>query len=76
MDALIQEFFNVPIMVRVAPMILRGLTETLLLCVILVPIGSLAASERCFWRPARTGSRADLRWCSSISSAPSRRSSC
>jgi len=41
MDALIQEFFNVPIMVRVAPMILRGLTETLLLCVILVPIGSL-----------------------------------
>jgi len=39
MEALIQEFFNVSVMVRVAPMILRGLFETLLLCAILVPIG-------------------------------------
>jgi polar amino acid transport system permease protein len=41
MDALVQEFFNVPVMLRVAPMIVRGLLETLLLCVILVPIGLL-----------------------------------
>jgi polar amino acid transport system permease protein len=39
MDALIQEFFNVPIMLRVSPMIARGLVETLLLCVILIPLG-------------------------------------
>ena len=39
MDALMQEFFNVSVMARVAPMILRGLLETLLLCAILVPIG-------------------------------------
>ena len=31
MDALMQEFFNVSVMARVAPMILRGLLETLLL---------------------------------------------
>ena len=41
MDALIQEFFNVPVMVRVAPLILRGFGETLLLCVILAPIGAI-----------------------------------
>lgn len=41
MDALIQEFLNVPVMLRVAPLILRGLGETLLLCVILTPIGAI-----------------------------------
>jgi polar amino acid transport system permease protein len=39
MDALIQEFFNLSIMGRVAPLILRGLGETLLLCAFLVPLG-------------------------------------
>jgi polar amino acid transport system permease protein len=39
METLIREFFNVSIMVRVAPLILSGLVETLLLCLILIPIG-------------------------------------
>ena len=39
MQAIVQEFFNIPIMIKVAPMILRGLLETLLLCAILLPIG-------------------------------------
>ncbi len=39
MDAVMQEFFNLPVMLRVAPMILRGLGETLLLCLILAPLG-------------------------------------
>jgi polar amino acid transport system permease protein len=39
MDAIAQEFFNVEVMLRVAPMILRGLAETLLLSAILLPIG-------------------------------------
>lgn len=39
MDTIIHEFFNLSVMARVAPLILRGLGETLLLCVILVPIG-------------------------------------
>jgi polar amino acid transport system permease protein len=39
MDAIIHEFFNLSVMARVAPLMLRGLGETLLLCVILVPIG-------------------------------------
>jgi len=41
MDTLIREFFNVPVMWRVAPLILRGLGETLLLCAFLAPIGLL-----------------------------------
>jgi len=41
MDALAHEFFDVSIMVRVAPLILRGLIETLFLCALLVPIGLL-----------------------------------
>jgi polar amino acid transport system permease protein len=39
MENLVNEFFNVSIMVRVAPLILSGLVETLLLCLILIPIG-------------------------------------
>jgi len=41
MDALVHEFFDVSIMERVAPLILRGLLETLFLCALLVPIGLL-----------------------------------
>jgi polar amino acid transport system permease protein len=39
MDILTQEFFNLSVMWRVAPLIFQGLVETLLLCLILVPIG-------------------------------------
>jgi polar amino acid transport system permease protein len=39
MDVFAQEFFNLSIMWRVAPLILRGLLETFLLCAILLPIG-------------------------------------
>jgi polar amino acid transport system permease protein len=39
MDALAHEFFDLSVMWRVAPLILRGLLQTLLLCVILLPIG-------------------------------------
>jgi polar amino acid transport system permease protein len=39
MDILTQEFFNLSVMWRVAPLIFQGLVETLLLCVILLPIG-------------------------------------
>ncbi|MBM6596337.1 amino acid ABC transporter permease [Microvirga pudoricolor] len=39
MDVFLSEFFNVDIMVKVAPLIFKGFLQTLLLCVILVPIG-------------------------------------
>lgn len=42
MEAIHDEFFNIPIMVRVLPMILAGLKETLLLCAILIPIGLIS----------------------------------
>lgn len=41
MEILVHEFFNLSVMARVAPLILRGLIETLLLCAFLVPIGLL-----------------------------------
>ncbi|MET0745334.1 MAG: amino acid ABC transporter permease [Microvirga sp.] len=39
MDVVLSEFLNVEIMLKVAPLILAGLLQTLLLCAILVPLG-------------------------------------
>jgi polar amino acid transport system permease protein len=39
MQVLAHEFFNIEIMLRVWPMIFRGLIQTLLLCMLLIPIG-------------------------------------
>jgi len=39
MDALLQQFFNFDIMVQAAPLILRGLGMTLLVCLAVVPLG-------------------------------------
>ena len=39
MDQLIQQFFNIDIMVRAFPTILRGLGMTLLICAVVIPLG-------------------------------------
>src|SRR4051812_12648833 len=39
MDALIQQFFNFDIMSRALPLVLQGLWQTLLLCLIVIPLG-------------------------------------
>jgi polar amino acid transport system permease protein len=39
MDALIAQFFNLDIMTQAAPLILRGLAMTLLVCAAVVPLG-------------------------------------
>ena len=39
MDALIQQFFNLDIMARALPLVLAGLRQTLLLCLIVIPLG-------------------------------------
>lgn len=41
MDALIQQFFNVEIMLRALPLVLQGLKTTLLICLIVIPMGLL-----------------------------------
>jgi polar amino acid transport system permease protein len=41
-DALVQNFFNVAIMRAAAPLLLRGLGMTVLLCLVVVPVGALA----------------------------------
>jgi len=39
MDAILQQFFNLDIMHQAAPLILRGLGMTLLVCLAVVPLG-------------------------------------
>lgn len=39
MDALIQQFFNIDIMARALPLVLQGLRQTILLCLIVIPLG-------------------------------------
>jgi polar amino acid transport system permease protein len=39
MDVLIQQFFNVDIMAKSLPLVLAGLRQTLLLCLIVIPLG-------------------------------------
>jgi polar amino acid transport system permease protein len=58
-EAIRNEFFNIPIMIRVLPMILAGLEETLLLCVILIPIGLISGVGAML---LATSSRRVLRW--------------
>jgi len=39
MDTLIQQFFNIEIMGKALPLVLAGLRQTLLLCLIVIPLG-------------------------------------
>src|SRR6185295_10736847 len=39
MDALLQQFFNLDIMGRALPLVLQGLQQTLLLCLVVIPLG-------------------------------------
>lgn len=41
MDALLQQFFNFDIMMQASPIILRGFGMTLLLCLVVIPMGLL-----------------------------------
>ena len=41
MDALLQQFFNVEIMAKALPLVLGGLRMTILLCLIVIPLGLL-----------------------------------
>ncbi|MEM8731691.1 MAG: amino acid ABC transporter permease, partial [Pseudomonadota bacterium] len=41
MDALIQQFFNIEIMIKALPLVLRGLGMTLLICAVVIPLGLL-----------------------------------
>ncbi|HMK80041.1 MAG TPA: amino acid ABC transporter permease [Xanthobacteraceae bacterium] len=60
MDALLQQFFNLDIMARALPLVLQGLRETLLLCVIVIPLGLaggllFALASLSSWRVVRYG---------------------
>ncbi len=39
MDVLLQQFFNLDIMVKALPLVLQGLKTTLLICLIVIPMG-------------------------------------
>jgi polar amino acid transport system permease protein len=42
MEQFTQEFFNLEVMTKVAPFLLHGLLQTLLLCALLIPIGLIS----------------------------------
>ena len=80
MDALLQQFFNIDIMVQAAPLILAGLKQTIIICLIVVPLGligglAVALISLSRWRTARWAVIASIdlfvpcrRWCCSFSS--------
>lgn len=41
MEALVQQFFNIEIMMKALPLVLQGLKTTLLICLIVIPMGLL-----------------------------------
>ena len=58
MDTIIEQFFNVEIMARTFPIILRGLGMTVLVCIAVVPLGLLGGlavgfSMQTRFRPVR-----------------------
>lgn len=59
MDALIQQFFNLPIMIAAFPMVMKGLGVTILLCLAVVPMGLVGGLATAL---ASTSRRRWLRW--------------
>src|ERR1700704_5010132 len=60
MDAFIQQFFNLDIMGRALPLVLQGLQQTVLLCLIVIPLGlvgglAFALVSLTPWRATRGG---------------------
>jgi len=41
MEAIIQQFFNIEIMIKALPLVLKGLSVTLLICLVVIPLGAL-----------------------------------
>ncbi len=41
MEAILQQFFNLEIMAKALPLVLRGLGVTLLICAVVIPLGAL-----------------------------------
>src|SRR5205085_5957975 len=59
MEALLQQFFNLDIMARALPLVLAGLQQTALLCLIVIPLG--LAGGLIFALASLSGSRT-VRW--------------
>ncbi len=58
MDLVIQQFFNLEIMGRALPIVLRGLVMTLTVCLVVIPLGlagglAIAFAGRSRWRAVR-----------------------
>ena len=39
MEAIVQQFFNIAIMEQAFPLILSGLKQTIIICLIVIPLG-------------------------------------
>ena len=56
MDAILQQFFNIEIMIKALPLVLKGLSMTLLICLIVIPMGAAGGLI------AAIGSLSTTRW--------------
>ena len=77
MDAIVQQFFNLDIMGKALPLVLAGLKQTLVICLVVIPLGlagGLAFALLSLSRSARRALGGDRR--RSISFARFRRWCC
>ncbi len=59
MDVILQQFFNIDIMQKVLPLLLRGLGTTLMLCAVVIPLGLAGGLATAL---ASTSRRRTIRW--------------
>ena len=77
MEAIVQQFFNLAIMERALPLVLSGLQQTIILCLLVIPLGLVGGSDRSRSSRCRARARcAGRRLRESISFAPFRRWCC
>ena len=77
MDLIVQQFFNLAIMEQALPLVLAGLQQTIIICLLVIPLGLVGGSGRSRSSRCRARARcAGRRLRQSISSAPFRRWCC
>ena len=76
MEAITQQFFNLAIMEQALPLVLAGLKQTIIICLIVIPLGLVGGLAFALCRFRAFAPCAGRRSRGSISSAPFRRWCC
>jgi len=76
METIVQQFFNLAIMERALPLVLAGLEQTIVICLIVIPLGLAGGLAFAIISLSRLRAYAGRRLHGSISFVPFRRSCC